>query len=156
MALASGHTTASQVQSFLLGIGDRPHCGHWLTRGLALPASSQSLCACTEGVAELGGLCSPCSSPVASARSAADPTPARSHSSQSASERALASTLGKEGSSHAPAPAPEPGVAWCSRCALGCHCRWMHPPQHLTTHRDPGTQTPPATHVFPHRVPHAG
>lgn len=146
--------------SFLLGISDRPHCGHWLTRGLALPASSQSPAFAQRVWLNFGASGSAPAPLLWLGRQVchADPTPARSHSSQSASERALASTLGKEGSSHAPAPAPEPGVAWCSRCALGCHCRWDAPPPSTSDHT-PQTQALrhrlPRT-CLPHRVPHAG
>ena len=69
--------------SFLSGTGDRLNCGHWLTRGLALPSSSQSPAFAQRVWLHFGALGSAPAPLLRLGRQLchASPTAARSHSS---------------------------------------------------------------------------
>ena len=109
------------------GLGFWPHLCQQSSKPLCLQELGQGCpgtgcrphpCICTEGVAGLWGLHLPTAS---GARFAMHLSP-QPQFTQEPSESALALTPGREGSPHSRAPALEPGVAWRSGCALGCHC----------------------------------
>lgn len=135
MALASGHTNASQVQSLILsGVVTgmprqwcRPHCGHQHAGGLGPARQLMQPCICAEGVVGHQGFGDATGWGTGFAIHLPLQHGATVHTGP-------VSTPGKEGNPSQQGSCPGACAAWHFESTLGCHCGSGAPPPSASDH----------------------